>query len=204
MTAPKIKCPDCPKTFATVQLMAMHRRQAHGVVGMSKSSLALRKQKEAKAHAPATPLSFPCTHCDLAFTTANGLAKHQSKTHGIPGQSKSAQQRAAKKALPTPLPQFRCEQCEFTAKSKGGLTHHVTAIHKRSTALAPPREEHPPHHANGKAQGPTLGDGIPEATLALALGRWQGFTQSMATEFDLPPKRFAARLAELIYATAVR
>jgi uncharacterized C2H2 Zn-finger protein len=224
MTAAKLKCPECQKPFTTVQMMSMHRRQAHGVVGMSKGAIQEREKRAAAREGsstplPPAPLTHPCPQCARAFTSANGLAKHRSKAHGVVGQSKSARDRAARKAKQasaTPLPVvFRCEQCDFTAKNQGGLKHHVTTIHLkpnhpvikkvRSTALAPSHEDHAPAHArNGHAQRQALGDGIPEATLALALGRWQGLIQSMAGEFDLPPKRFAAQLAALIYATAVR
>jgi uncharacterized C2H2 Zn-finger protein len=213
MTPPKLKCPECSKLFTTVQLLSMHRRQAHGIVGMSKSAIAERERKarlESPAPPPPTTDNFPCDRCSQIFTTKNGLAKHQSKKHGIVGQSKSAQDRhrAKLKAAPPPPPptEYPCPDCGFKAKSKAGLSIHIGTTHKRSNALAPAHENYAtlsPQNGSSHQEQPHR-DGIPETTLALALGRWQGFAQSMAAEFDLPPKRFAAQLAQLIYATAIR
>ena len=203
MTKPKPKCPECAATFATVQVLAMHRKNMHGVEGTSKSTAALHKLKARKrAEAEAAKLAEQsATLSTLATVVA--AAEHR-------GQQ----------------PQT-CSICGFVAKNVRGMTVHIATKHRQVSSeqqQQPPQQEKTPTTggneleyvdkkqrslerrtaSQAKREREAASDGIPEATLALALGRFQGLCASMALEFDLPPRRFAARLAELIFATQIR
>lgn len=90
MTKALPKCPECSTTFKTIQLMAMHRAQAHGVAGTSRSTLQYRKAmaaKKAALLAAAQPPTAPdagflyCPHCDFRTHKPMGLNMHLSKKH---------------------------------------------------------------------------------------------------------------------------
>jgi hypothetical protein len=206
-TVKKSRCPECGDRFNTVQLMAMHRRKAHGVVGMSKSSLT--KRQLANPHPVANPKPNQCGACGFQAKNAPGLNTHIKASHP----------QAAMKTITVVSPQtmgrkelkgeYPCALCNFVGQWKGGLTLHMSKKHpegsvalERTTKVevsrTRPTEEEGHFTPNGYAPS------IPEGTLALALGRFQGLCQSMAVEFDLPPRLFAARLAELVYRSQVR
>ena len=187
MTKPKPKCPECGAIFSTVQLVAMHRSRAHGVVGMSKSSVDKRRldaRKAAEAEAAKTTEAAAlaaadqqkqtdektCTACGFVAKNARGMTVHMATTH----RSDSSE---TKTKTPT-----GGSELEYVEKDQRSIERRAASQAKREAAS----------------------DGIPEATLALALGRFQGLCASMALEFDLPPRRFASRLAELIFAAQVR
>jgi hypothetical protein len=146
------------------------------------------------------------------------LASHRRSKHGIAGSSVSTLSLKKKKKAGSPTVQsrfngqFPCthEGCKFIAKWKGGLTKHMNAHgNKRSLQLA--KQTLPPIVSNGAGvnhsnnqEAHVAPDGIAEVTLALALGRFQELCRSMAFEFDIPPKLFTQRLAELIYRAQVR
>jgi uncharacterized C2H2 Zn-finger protein len=151
--------------------------------------------------------SLQCDQCTFRAKTKQALVWHRIAEH-------------------QPHANLKCPHCDFTAKWKGGLTLHVSKAHRLDAPPAEPaptngkrkytrREIDQPAHAiivssqaNGLAshaqEGHPVTDGIPEGTLALALGRFQELCRSIAFEHDLPPRMFAARLAGLIYAATVR
>ena len=145
-----------------------------------------------------------CPDCDGMFFPP-GLGPHRARMHGA----------KAKPAIilrgsqhPNLKGEFPCPECSFVAKWTGGLKNHMrTHLKKRSESLERPAKTEivKTRRVNGASEeGHFAANGIPEATLALALGRFQGFCTSMAAEFDLPPRLFASRLAELIYRSQVR
>jgi len=188
-TQQKQKCPECSSTFATVQVLAMHRKNKHGIEGTSASTAYLNKQRAKKAaeaaaqsssqvvDSPLAPVfgKHRCDQCSFETTTAHGLRVHVSTRHRV--KKLDAQQQQDQTTGGTSI-----ERIEAAAPIKRAYTRRAV------------REEN----------GTNYSDGISEATLALALGRFQGFCASMAQEFDLPPRRFTARLVELIYAAQVR
>ena len=233
MTKAKPKCPECNHRFSTNALLAMHRKRAHGVEGTSKSHLQAQakkarleavvetkpKEEPATATIPNTsPALLTCPDCPATFTKAVELGKHRRFKHGVFGRHSDALIR--RQALERSGGGFPCSDCEFIATSIGGLSLHRGKQHK--DALPPVDNPHPksrgtelartkttrPIASNGNGhhseEAHFAANGIPEATLALALGRFQGLCQGMAVEFDLPPRLFASRLAELIYRSQVR
>lgn len=159
--------------------------------------------------------AYPCPDCDHApYADPRGLATHRRVVHGIAGTHTKTPKRkpqlsAQMQGKQRLLGDYPCPHCKFVAKWKGGLTHHLNAKHasKRSTALAPTKVSQVTASSNGHhpgAQADARRSLIPEATLALALGRFQELSKSIAIEHDLPPRTFATRLAEIIYATSLR
>lgn len=141
-------------------------------------------------------LPHKCTWpgCTAAYKLATGLGIHKLRAHGIPGQSKSAldaRNYRARKAARLAAANPTTEKRKYT---------------KRSTALVKTAEATPlaNHNGNADSSHETAFGVIPQATLALALGRFQELSKSIAFEHDLPPRSFAAQLATLIYATQVR
>jgi len=165
-----------------------------------------------------TPTKHQCPECDAQYDHPRRLAIHRRYKHGIKGSAPSTIAARKKKAGSTTVHNrfkghFPCthEGCKFIAQWKGGLTHHLNTTHrntKRSLQLA--KQTLPPIASNGAGvnhsnqEAHFAPDGISEVTLALALGRFQELCRSMAFEFDIPPKLFAQRLAELIYRAQVR
>ena len=160
--------------------------------------------------------SFVCPECNEPQKNKVELGKHRRFQHNIRGTSKDALAARREKQIGATggLP---CPHCEFIAVNKAGYSLHVNKWHRdedkgaslERTAQQPTRALSTSRaigNGNGHAieQRQVDPDAIPEATLALALGRFQGLCTSMATEFDLPPRRFARELSRLVYATQVR
>jgi hypothetical protein len=117
-----------------------------------------------------------CPDCDAEYRLPTSLGVHRRFAHGIAGKFTTSPINP-----PATRKYTKRSELAIATPSKNGITH------------------------NGhKDQGHRAPDGIPEATLALALGRFQGFCTSMAHEFDIPPRLFTARLSELIYRTTLR
>jgi hypothetical protein len=68
----------------------------------------------------------------------------------------------------------------------------------------PPKNQQTNPNGHHREEKTVAASGIPEATLAVALGRFQELSRSMAYEFDLPPRLFTAQLATLIYRSTLR
>lgn len=145
---------------------------------------------------------FICTepNCSKQYNDAAHLGIHRRAAHGIPGRSANAVKKRELKAaqasakLPDPAP-----VAEAQSKRK---------YKKRSLELA--KQTLPPIASNGAGVNHSnqetyvAPDGISEVTLAIAYGRFQELCRSISFEFDVPPKLFAQRLAELIYRAQVR
>jgi hypothetical protein len=210
---PKVKCPDCDAEYPTAKGLSSHRRSVHNYVSENNWAVSVRKKKQVEA-APAlaaiatmrTPLT--CDKCDFQANNVSALTWHKARNHSTPHE-------------------LACDLCDFKAKWPGGLTLHKRKAHadanptpekltkfdaksrrpivhseKTQTLVVSAPATSNGHHPGEEAHTPP--DGIPEATLALGLGRFQELSRSIAFEHDLPPRMFAARLAGLIYAATVR
>jgi Zn-finger protein len=133
---------------------------------------------------------FACDLCPFVAQNTSGLTWHKIKKHKNGTGA------------------FSCPDCTFVGINQQGLSHHITRMHKnRSTTLAKPPKQANLALTNGHSheeEAHPVAISIPEATLALALGRFQGLCTAMAVEFDLPPRLFASRLAELVFRSQVR
>jgi uncharacterized C2H2 Zn-finger protein len=211
-TINKFKCPDCGARFKTVQMMTIHRRKAHGVLGQSQSSIAKRLLENPQP--VANPAPNQCKFCSFQAKSKAGLSLH-IHTYHVPKEEVKPLTGVQKRAnsVDRLRGSYPCPQCDFVAKWTGGLSLHMRKIHLEGsvaierttkaevTAITrTSRAAQEESHAAPNGYAPS----IPEGTLALALGRFQGLCQSMAVEFDLPPRLFAARLAELVYRSQIR
>jgi uncharacterized C2H2 Zn-finger protein len=177
--------------FSFAQVLGRHRRFKHGVLS--------KKAKKLKG-------KLQCPDCNAIYSSATGLGAHRSRAHGIQGMAKSTvAAREKREGIHKPV-DLNCPHCEFVSKNKAGLTLHMNKSHR--SEIVKTIEDRPAaiiatngHH---REETHAVANGIPEATLALAIGRFQGFCSGMAYEFDLPPRMFAARLAELIYRSQIR
>lgn len=180
-------CPECDKSFDRASSLGNHRRGIHGVEGTSHNAKKSAAQRQALATipTPATIAANPlqCPDCIFVGKTKNGLQVHRSIRHGSVSNQKDAVRlreiRTEKRRLKIEQP----TQALAIAETNGNLgkVEHVEEAHPAPSSYA-----------------------IPDATLALALGRFQGFCQAFSAEFDLPPRHFASRLTELIYHSQVR
>lgn len=198
------QCPDCDFKAVNKAGLTFHRMKNHG----------------AASSYTANPVQ--CPDCDFKAKDQAGLTIHRKTIHKAVSQSATAVAIRASDPL-------QCTECGFRATSKIGLANHLARIHKilsQSGRAKLKREERAQLRAakkgttiepaqtitavaittnNGHHQeAHTPANGIPEGTLALALGRFQELCRSIATEHDLPPRSFAAQLARLIYATTLR
>ena len=144
---------------------------------------------------------FKCTEgdCKREYNDAAHLGIHRRAAHGIIGKKRQTQIAATAAATPEPAPPVSAEVVAMTTQPKRKYTRRKTGLENipqtAITSAGANRSNQESHFAS---------DGIPEATLALALGRFQGLCASIATEFDLPPRSFAQRFAALIYSATVR
>lgn len=195
---PKVKCPDCAAEYDTAKGLSSHRRAKHGYVSKNKYAVALREGTKPKK---ADPLK--CDQCSFVAMNVPEMTWHTAKVHDM----------------------LKCDTCGFVAQWPGGLTNHQRKSHpekyptpvsaKNHRLIVKQRRaiDHPkkiqtiivrPAASNGHQEAHVAPDGIPEATLAVALGRFQELCRSIAFEHDLPARMFASRLAGLIYASTVR
>jgi hypothetical protein len=133
------------------------------------------------------PTKYKCDQpgCEAEYDRPTGLGIHKLRAHGIKGSSPSVLSLRKKRKAEAQTP-------------KRKYTKRSSELAKTETFPLPING-----HANGHAPETSFGS-IPEATLALALGRVQGLCTSFATEFDLPSRSFTAQLAALLYATTVQ
>jgi uncharacterized C2H2 Zn-finger protein len=176
----QIKCPECGKKLGTTQALGLHRRTEHGIQSQNESTVYAKLKEQAdrgeliKTIDPKNPLQ--CQVCGLPTKSKSGLSLHVNRNHSKPVETPVAIQPAT------------------NGKRKYTRREIEQPAQAHTIVVSQAQEGHPA--ANGYA--------IPDGTLALALGRFQGLCQSMAVEFDLPPRLFAARLAELIYHSQIR
>ena len=182
----KIKCPDCAATFDEARQLGPHRNKAHGY----RVSDGKNKVSRAQKHGQPRPKKK---------RSGNRTSPHLAGRNKLNGS-------------------YPCPECEFVAKWSGGLTKHMRnhnpsqplsktkagrSLKVERTAKAEIIRSNGNGHFIEAGQAPPH-DPISETVLAIALGRFQGLCQSMATEFDVPPRMFAARLCELVYRSQVR
>jgi hypothetical protein len=111
--------------------------------------------------------------------------------------------------VPTDTPNpLQCPHCEFIAQVPHGLKHHITRIHqtRKETRLVKRTTPASITQTNGQAHQERQAnpDGIPDALIAVTSGRFIEICRSVAFEYDLPPRLFAAKVAAFIYGTQVR
>jgi predicted RNA-binding Zn-ribbon protein involved in translation (DUF1610 family) len=155
------------------------------------------------------PAPNQCRHCGFEALNLQGLNLHVNTYHSEKPQPKKREIAASVREARAKIygGEYPCPHCDFVAQWTGGLKIHIRAAHKEGSTIE--RQEKTAAVSTievraEKTHAAANGYAISDATLALALGRFQGLCQSMAVEFDLPPRLFAARLAELIYHSQVR
>jgi uncharacterized C2H2 Zn-finger protein len=229
-TTKRPTCPECGKKYNSAKGLGFHRRVEHGVLGTASSTVAAQKKRQRylatfKRDAKGSIL---CPECGEAFT-ATGISNHRKLKHGL----SSAQQRAmALQIQPAtvaviettaePANPLKCSQCDFVAVNKRGIRVHVSTRHATVTQREMQLQKRQARKnieptetkaivvssSNGSTdhrenwQGHT--DGIPEALIAVASGRFTELCRSMAYEHDVPARLFAARVAAFVYATTIR
>jgi len=176
-------CPECGEVHSA-RGMAIHRKQAHGLSAEVQAQMFANNKMvaeiESAAAIPETKIDpLQCPNCDFLATSAVGLRNHRRTQHGVLSMTKNA---------------INLRAYQRRKKVEPAQESHAIEIAPTNGNLGHAEEAHP------VASGYT----IPDATFALALGRFQGFCQAFSAEFDLPPRHFAARLAELIYHSQVR
>ena len=176
-------CPECGKSLPEIGI-TMHRKMAHKISAEQQIKLFAEKpvivakiETIAEDEGP-----VKCPHCDFVANSKKGLLVHVGFKHE-PSQTPNAIERR------------RQRKKEKRNKTIEQPTQAIATITTTNGSIRRIEEE---------AHPVASGYSIPDATLALALGRFQGFCQSFSAEFDLPPRNFAARIAELIYHSQVR
>jgi hypothetical protein len=142
--------------------------------------------------ATTAPQKFKCTQpgCDKEYNDAAHRGIHLRAAHGIKGRSHQAIKRREERAA--------AAKAALLAQPKRKYT-------KRSTDLAIRDEkanEQINHSTNGFGQAATRRFAA-ETAVAVALSRFKDLCTSVAVEYDLPPRSFAARFRELIAAEAL-
>jgi uncharacterized C2H2 Zn-finger protein len=219
-----LKCPECGHVSQSKALLGVHRRMKHGILGMSIAAIHDREKKAARENGavaidPNNPLQ--CQLCGLIARNGQGLSVHKNAAHPVENQPKETS------ALQVPIPvidrsdPLQCQFCDFKAMMKSGLSHHMTRIHGAPPSLKShnrKRREIEPTQAieiaptNGSKnnvlhaseESHVVTDGIPEATIAVAYGRFRELCRSIAYEHDLPERLFTRRVASLVYAASLR
>jgi C2H2-type zinc-finger domain len=173
-----------------------------------------------------TKANHQCPDCDHApYPTAKGLATHRRFAHGYVGTGRSsvAKRKQHQKAIngrdlstwPNRTKgKFPCPECDFVASWVGGLKNHIARKHKpkrtdtKRSQLAKITEAIPVsqngHHPHADEAQIAASDRALEVALAITLGRFTEICRSMATQYDIPERMFAARFAELVYRTQIR
>jgi uncharacterized C2H2 Zn-finger protein len=189
--AKAVKCPECGETFKTPQALGLHKRNVHGIEGQHHSTVYAKRREMALRGELVSTIDpsnlLQCQECGLILGSKAGFSVHVNKNH-----PNYRAKRDAAAGTPELQPQPTTKR-KYTRREIEQPTQAFAILTSQSNGLQ--------HHTQ---EGHAAPDGIPEATLALALGRFQGFCTSMATEFDLPPRMFASRLATLIYRSQVR
>lgn len=220
-------CPDCEMTFDKATALGSHRRTVHGVLGMSEASVRARTLRE-QAHAHIErdkDGNLICPECGYPAKNIMAFSIHRKQKHRVMPIAPAHFVPTA----PVNTGPVQCADCDFVAKDERGLRKHRSAIHKaysQSPTAIKKRQlrgrelhiEEPTqtiivhannttlngHHASQEAHPAPASDPIPEAVVAIGLGRFQELSRQLAFEHDLPPRLFASRLAGLIYAATVR
>jgi hypothetical protein len=182
-------------TFSSAGILAMHRAKKHGVAGQGRTALYAHLREQAaqgllvKTIDPNNPLQ--CQKCGYPAKSKNGLGVHLGATHKL----------TLAENVSVPATEIATTTQPPTSNGKRKYTRRaIEPAQSQAIVLSYASNGH--HHPTQEAH--PAPDGIPEATLALALGRFQELCRSIAFEHDLPPRLFTSRLAGLVYATSVR
>jgi hypothetical protein len=192
-----LKCDLCGKEYKAATGLGIHKLRAHGIPGVSRSSGDYHKQKAKKQTAKA---QFACDLCDRTFPRNSELGRHKLAKHGIPGMTYSSQwQRRKNEKLK--------QEAALAAQSHSTPTpkENIHALTVPPAKLGRPRKQKNitvNHHQTIIAVGPL--ESSYEGPAAIAVGRFQEVCRSLAYQYELPEKLFAARVTELLYATQVR
>ena len=148
-----------------------------------------------------------CPECTATFDgplAPQTLGRHRRFKHGIKGTAHASKS----------TEKFPCPHCDFAGANKSGLAHHLNKKHGDFSQHGRNRKGNQLAHSpqtNSATLAPTNGqahegftDAIPDALVAVASGRFIELCRSVAFEYDLPPRLFAARVAAFIYGSTVR
>ena len=133
--------------------------------------------------------------------------------HGVVGDSKTTMLVRNRNLDPGPNPELHCQLCDFKAATRSGLSLHMRKKHSIITAKRSHKIERqadqtsiliPTKTEAREAQPEGNSDGIPDSLVAVTSGRFIELCRSVAFEYDLPPRLFAARVAAFVYGTQVR
>jgi hypothetical protein len=158
----------------------------HGIAG--RSYTARRAAQKSLPLGPPTDLAllpkgeYPCPDCRRVFKYVQVLGKHRRDVHGVEGTSPAAIARKNKQPH-EPLHEMN---------GKGNT-------HAHSGAIEPSR-----HAEVEQVQDKHINFGIPDSLVAATAGRFEELCRSVAYEYDVPPRMFAARVAGHVYSKALR
>jgi uncharacterized C2H2 Zn-finger protein len=232
--AHEFRCPECHSLFANAKDLGLHRRNKHKVRGITAGSVyAQKKRVEYLANYQRdNDGKLICPECGEGHSEA-GITFHRKMVHKLNAEQQ-IKLFAKKPVIVAKIETIaevegpvKCPHCDFVANSKKGLLVHVGFKHepsqtpnaierrrqreKRNKTIEQPTQAIAIAETNGnlghrteEAHPVASGYTIPDATLAVALGRFQGLCASFSAEFNLPPRSFATRLAELIYHSQIR
>lgn len=97
MSAERIDCGDCERTFATVQARGLHRSRKHGAPTVRNPF------RETTKPVGTEPADHVCPECAATFPRPSSLGIHRRHRHGVLGASagrgKGTKPKAAKPAL---------------------------------------------------------------------------------------------------------
>ena len=180
---PEFKCDQCDYIAHYAKVLGSHKRRAHGIMGTAESTLRNRQMKERRGAAPPTG-PFQCTHCGYISQSKAGLSNHLRSAHGDTSNHKPGY--------------VRSTDFKTRLKSKGTKLAKLTP---QTIVVARSQEAPATNHSEGHSDGIQT---IPDSVVAITTGRFQELCRSIAYQYELPEKLFAARVAALVYATTVR
>lgn len=208
-------CPECKEKFSTVQVMAMHRSNVHGIKGTSRSSEQLRrKQQQLATTLPHTDEQGRNLRCDCGYIakTWNGLGVHKATVHKIP--STKTHKHGA----------FQCPECPRSFGSTNGLAKHRAKMHgvlgtsksahdryqrierqAKEKSLVPSSQNAQIQPAvNGQPQAAHDTDHRLEAAATFAAGRVAQLLESIALQHDVSFRALAPLVLRTVHATTLR
>jgi hypothetical protein len=197
----KFYCPECKAgPYQNPRGLSSHRRSAHGIKGESKGAVIARTQKDeptTKAAKDAAALrreerDYKREYRLRKRREAEGLptlpapepiAEHEPQQATHLATTKENAQDASK--LGKKRGPYKSRKTNAASRKEKSHTREIE-VHITSDKAAQEYYDHrnPPR--------------IPEATLAVAYGRFLEFSASMAREYDLPSRQFASELTALI------
>jgi uncharacterized C2H2 Zn-finger protein len=154
------------------------------------------------------PETYKCPDCNKTFSTRQAIGPHRQKAHGyrkLDGRNDPSRVQGKKPRWPLKreprVGSFPCPSCDFVAKWPGGLKHHILSKHsapapsqivlKGRKPIAQTTEDAAQklHAANGHFED--RGQHRLEAAATFACGRITQLLESVAIQYDVPPRTFA-------------